>query len=219
MRNPIIKTPAINFVLAVLLLGFGSFNVAPAQGVLFTDRSAFNAVIGSTISFDFENLSPTSTATNRIAVTPYSNFITGNQLYVYPQSYSSPGVPSSSGKYVGVFDGSMPMTISGPTTRNAFGADFSGGLAVNFTGTLTFNLSDGSSASFQFPGISAGWTFFGVVLSKNISSVVFDDGGQISLPSHQERIDNITYGVATVPEPSIAALLLLAGFSCKLLKR
>jgi len=99
------------------------------------------------------------------------------------------------------------MMISGPSERNAFGADFSGGLAATFTGTLTFILIDGSSASFQFPGLRDGWTFFGVVLSKHISSVFFDDGGQSSPGPHNERIDNVTYGVA-VPEPQVLALLL-----------
>lgn len=200
MKAYTIYTQANRFVFITFLLIAVSSNLALAQGVVFTDRSAFNAAIGSTINFDFENLSPTSTTTNRIAVPPFLNFITGNQLSVAP------------GKFVGTFDSPIAMTISGPTTRNAFGADFSGGLiGANFTGTLTFSLADGSAESFQFQGPTSGWTFFGVVLSKNISSVVFDDGGQPTSPRHQERIDNITYGIAAVPEPTTASLVLFSG--------
>jgi hypothetical protein len=220
MKTSNIHTQANSFVLTALLLTAVSLNTALSQGVLFTDRSAFNAVTGSKISFDFESLTPTTVGQSTIGVPPFGSLISGGNLYVYPQSYLSPGVPSSSGQYVGAFDGAVPMTISGPTTRNAFGADFSGGLFPgNFTGTLTFNLIDGSSESFQFQGIRDGWTFFGVVLPENISSVIFDDGGNSFPGSHQERIDNITYGVAAVPEPGIAALLLLGGFSCSLLGR
>lgn len=219
MKTSIIRTQANKFVLTAALLAVVATKMALAQGLMFSDRAAFNAVTASKINFDFESLTPTASGQGVIGVPPFSSLISGGNLYVYPQSYSAPGVPSSSGKYVGSFDGAIPMTISGPGGRNAFGADFSGGLTTTFTGSLTFNLVDGSSASFQFPGIRDGWTFFGVVLSKNISSVVFNDGGNSFPSSHQERIDNITYGVAAVPEPGIAALLLLGGFSCKLLSR
>lgn len=220
MKTSIIRTQANKFVLTAALLAVVATKMALAQGLMFSDRAAFNAVTASKINFDFESLTPTATGQGVIGVPPFSSLISGGNLYVYPQSYSAPGVPSSSGQYVGSFDGAIPMTISGPTTRNAFGADFGGGLiGANFTGNLKFNLVDGSSESFQFLGLTSGWTFFGIVLSKNISSVIFDDGGQPTSPRHQERIDNITYGVATVPEPGMAVILLLGGFSCKLLSR
>lgn len=229
-RIQILLERKIALFLALGGLWLMSPHSAQAQSALYTDRSLFNAALQSSSSFNFENLTPTldpsipfPTAQNIIvappAPLPARLTITGNQLFVWPQSYSAPGVPASSGNYVGAFDANIPMTISFPGGRNAFGADFGGGLTGStFAGSLTFNLADGSSQLFQFTGSVSSWTFVGAVFSQGINSVVFDDGGPSFPGSHEERIDNVTYGIA-VPEPTLAALLLVGGLSSVALGR
>jgi len=99
---------------------------------------------------------------------------------------------------------------------NAFGADFSGGIVPQnnpFNATITVNLVGGQIYTYNFTGQVGSWAFRGFVFSNPITSLVYDDGGPSFPGFHEEKLDNITYGVA-VPEPqtSLLALVGLAFF-------
>jgi hypothetical protein len=102
---------------------------------------------------------------------------------------------------------------------NAFGADFSGGIIPQnnpFNATITVNLVGGQTQIYNFTGQQGSWTFRGFVFSSPISSVAFNDGGQLN-GTHEEMLDNVTFGV--VPEPHPLALALAGLVICRFARR
>ena len=101
---------------------------------------------------------------------------------------------------------------------NAFGADFSGGITPQnnpFNATITVNLAGGQTYTHNFAGPQGSWLFRGFVFSSPINSVIYDDGGPDLIGFHEETLDNVTFGAATVPEAhsfAIALVGLLAWF-------
>jgi hypothetical protein len=116
--------------------------------------------------------------------------------------------PSLAIKYLWNFDSGLPIGISLPNGMNAFGADFSGGIIPQnnpFNATITVNLVGGQTQTYNFTGQQGSWTFRGFVFSSPISSVAFDDGGQLN-GTHEELLDNVTFGVVPEPQPLALAL-------------
>ncbi|HEX5219308.1 MAG TPA: hypothetical protein VFZ59_07045 [Verrucomicrobiae bacterium] len=191
---------------------------ARGQGVLYTDRSIFNTVLQSSTTVDFEGLPPydgmgigESPITVLNPVFPFNPILTVTNFEhrLFVAGGSSPMNPApGTGQYIWNFDSSYPMGIFFPAGRNAFGADFSGGIALSgpFNATLTFTLLSGQTYTHNFTGQIGSWTFRGFVFSESITSVVYNDGGPFLPGGHEEMIDNVTYGVA-VPEPQVFSLL------------
>lgn len=182
-----------------------------AQGVLFTDRTTFNAALQSSTTITFESLtpsSPSSTGVSPVAVSGVTFTNSENRLFITSASTGIYPIPGT-GQYLWNFDSSHPVGIFLPNGRNAFGADFSGGIEPNpgFNTTLTVNLLGGQSYSFNFSGTRGLWTFFGVAFPQSITSLIYDDGGQFLPGSHEEMLDNVTWGIATVPEPQISLMV------------
>lgn len=180
-----------------------------SQGTLYTDRSIFNTTLQSSTTVDFESLPPydgigtgDAEITISLQTPPFTRIITvtsaGSRLFVTgPTSTPIPGT----GQYVWNFDSGTPIGIFFPSGKNAFAADFSGGIQNNpYNATLTFLLLDGQTYTHNFTGQMGVWTFRGFVFSQAIAGVIYDDGGPVSPGFHEEMIDNVTYGVA-VPEP------------------
>lgn len=198
-----------------------------AQGTIYTDRSLFSAALQSSRTIDFESLPPydgigvgQSPITVSLQTPPYTTLLTvtnsSQRLFVVGPGAYYP-VPGD-GQYVWNFDSGTPIGIFFPGGRNAFGADFSGGIVQNnpFNATLTFTLLSGQTYTHNFIGQMGQWTFRGFVFPEAITSVVYSDGGP-SLPgAHEEMLDNVTYGVAAVPEPGICALLIAGGIVIRL---
>jgi hypothetical protein len=192
---------------STLLLGIPRSH---AQGVVYTDRSLFNAALQSSTSINFESLtpsSPSSTGVSPVIVSGVSLTNAESRLFITSSSTGIYPIPGT-GQYVWNFDSSYPVGIYLPGGRNAFGADFSGGITPNtaFNATLTVNLLGGQSYNYDFSGQQGSWTFFGVAFSQSISSLVFHDGGQFLPGTHEEMLDNVTFGVATIPEPQVFAI-------------
>lgn len=191
---------------------------AHGQGVLYTDRAVFNSVLQSSTTVDFEGLPPydgMGTGESPINVLnpvfPFNSVLTVTNFEhrLFVAGGSSPMNPApGTGQYLWNFDSSYPMGIFFPAGRNAFGADFSGGIVQNnpFNATLTFTLLSGQTYTHNFTGQMGTWTFRGFVFSESITSVVYNDGGPFLPGGHEEMIDNVTYGVA-VPEPQVLSLL------------
>ncbi len=187
-----------------------------AQGVVFTDRPTFNAALQSvppSTSINFESLSPSgpfSTGTSPITVSGMTITNAESQLFVCNPGSGGPYPIPGTGQYIWNFDSSYPIGIYLPSGKNAFGADFSGGISPNttFNATLTVNLLGGQSYSYNFSGPVGSWTFFGVAFSQPISSLIYHDGGNFIPGTHEEMLDNVTFGTAIVPEPGNLPLLL-----------
>jgi hypothetical protein len=189
-----------------------------SQGVIYTDRSIFNAPLQSSATINFESLTPSSPFSTGISPVVVSGvtftnsesrlFITSSSTGVYP-------IPGTR-QYLWNFDSTYPVGIYLPGGINAFGADFSGGITPNaaINGTLTVNLVGGQTYTYNFPGLQGSWSFFGVAFAQNISSLVFHDGGQFFPGTHEEMLDNVTFGVATVPEPHSAAIAIAGMLVC-----
>ena len=176
-----------------------------AQGTIYTSRSGFDTALasGTTITFDgvIPN-DPSMIGVPSVTVSGVTFTSADSRLFVSWQSLNP---------MLYNFDSSFPVGIFLPDGKNAFGADFSGGIVQNnpFNATISINLADGQSSQYHFTGQLGSWTFVGFVFSQPIASLVYDDGG-ISLPgTHEEMLDNVSFGTA-VPEPKASLLLLFA---------
>jgi len=188
-----------------------------SQGVTYTDRTSFNAILQSSRTIDFESIPPydgIGTGQSPILILsppPVSLILTVTNFEhrLFVAGGSSPLNPTpGTGQYIWNFDSSYPISIFFPSGRNAFGADFSGGIAQNnpFNATLTFTLLSGQTHTHNFTGQMGQWTFRGFVFPETITSVIYSDGGPFLPGGHEEMLDNVTYGIATVPEPQVALL-------------
>ena len=207
------SNPLWLLVSIVLFSGVGDRH-SYAQGTIYTSRSGFNAAVGSTTTITFESLSPSSpssTGTSPIfdSGVAFTNaearlFITSPTSGLYP-------IPGT-GQYLWNFDSSYPVGILLPGAWTAFGADFSGGTQTSFQANLTANFLSGQSASYNFSGTVGSFTFLGITFSEPIVSLVYSDGGNFLPGSHEEMLDNITFGAA-ISEPALSLLGIVGGLN------
>jgi len=177
-----------------------------AQGTLYTDRSFFNAALQSSSTITFTGLPDPPPGNGRSPITISGVTFTNNEARLFTGS-----------GYLWNFDSSYPVGVFLPNGINAFGADFSGGIVQNnpFNATLTFTLFDGQTFTHNFTGQLDSWTFLGFAFSQPIRNLVYSDGGPFLPGAHEEKLDNVTFGVA-VPEPQTALLAvfgILASFA------
>lgn len=182
------------FGLALLLGTADGF----AQGVLFNDRTAFNAALISSTTINFAGLPDPPPGIGRSPITISGVTFTNAESRLFTGS-----------GYLWNFDSSYPVGIFLPAGRNAFGADFSGGIEPNatFNATLTVNLLGGQTYFYNFSGPRSSWTFFGVAYPQSIASLIYHDGGQFLPGTHEEMLDSVTFGFATVPEPHVTLVV------------
>jgi hypothetical protein len=170
-----------------------------AQGTLYTDRSIFNATLQSSTTITFTGLPDPPPGLGRPSVTVSGVTFTNFE----GQLFTGTGVLAN-------FDSSYPVGVFLPGGRNAFSADFSGGIdpANNpFNATITVNLVGGQTFTHNFTGQFGSWTFVGMVFPQAISSLIYNDGAQSNpFGNHEEMLDNVTFGVA-VPEPQTSLLV------------
>lgn len=183
-----------------------------AQGTIYTDRSSFNAALQSSTTITFAGLPDPSPGIGRSPIAISGVTFTNNSARLFTGS-----------GYLWNFDSSYPVGIFLPNGKNAFGADFSGGIVQNnpFSATLTFTLFDGQTFTHSFTGQLDSWTFLGFAFSQPIRNLVYSDGGPVLPGAHEEMLDNVTFGVA-VPEPQtslLAAIGILTSFGVRRLKR
>ena len=172
----------------------------PAQGTIYTSRSAFDGALTSGTTITFGGITNDGVSSVSVSGVTFTNF--DSRLSVSWQSLNP---------ILYNFDSGYPVGIFLPDGKNAFGADFSGGIVQNnpFNATISINLADGQSSQYHFTGQLGSWTFVGFVFSQPITSLVYNDGGP-SLPgAHEEMLDNVSFGTA-VPEPKPSLLLLFA---------
>ena len=168
-----------------------------AQGTLYTDHSIFNSALQSSTTITFAGLPDPPPGIGRSPITVSGVTFTNNEARLF-----------TGFGYLWNFDSSYPVGVFLPNGRNAFGADFSGGINPQnnpFNGTLTFTLLDGQTFTHNFTGQVGSWTFLGFTFSQPIRNLVYSDGGPFLPGAHEEMLDNVTFGVA-VPEPQTALL-------------
>ena len=186
-------------VVAFVALAFQCY----AQGTVYTDRSLFTAALQSSTTIDFTGMPDPFPGTGRSPITISGATFTNNEARLFTGSGN-----------LWNFDSSYPVGVFLPGGRNAFGADFSGGIVQNspFNATLTFTLLNGQTFTHNFTGQLGNWTFLGFTFSQPIRNLVYDDGGPFLPGAHEEMLDNVTFGIATVPEPQVLSLAGVAVF-------
>lgn len=185
-----------------------------AQGNSYTSRSDFNAALSSSSIITFEELAPSdfsSVGTSPVSTHGVTFTNAENRLFITSPNLIYP--TAGTGQYLWNFDSSYPVGIFLPSGTTAFGADFSGGIQSQqtFNATLTAVLEGGQSYSYNFSGVGNSWTFFGITVPEPIVSIIYSDGGG-SQPfgTHEEMLDNVSFGtVTTIPEPSASLIVLL----------
>jgi hypothetical protein len=200
MRIATLKIVAVAGLFAV------TGQIALSQGTVYTSRSAFEGVLTSSTTINFEDLPTTPSPIGEFSITTSGVTFTTPDALLFITGPGSP-IPGT-GKYLWHFDGGFPVTVLLPSGVTAFGADFSGGIEPqsSFNATLTVNLVGGGSYAHNFSGPRGSWTFFGVTYSQPISSLVYDDGGPSTpFALHEEMLDNVTFGSA-IPEPGAFGL-------------
>jgi hypothetical protein len=188
-------------------------NRGRAQGTFYTDRSIFNAALQSSTTIAFTGLPDPPPGIGRSPITISGVTFTNQEARLFTGS-----------GYLWNFDSSYPVGVFLPNGKNAFAADFSGGIRPQnnpFDGTLTFTLLDGQVFTHIFTGQDGSWTFLGFAFSQPIRNLVYSDGGPFLPGAHEERLDNVTFGVV-VPEPQtslLAVLGMLASFGVRRLRK
>jgi len=192
-----------------------------SQGTIYTDRSVFNSALQSSTTITFETLnqatngpiglSPITVGPGPIPVLSVTNL--EHRLFICSPTGTWHPI-AGDGQYIWNFDSSYPIGVFWSGTRNAFGADFSGGIVQNnpFNASITVNLADGSTFTHNFTGNLGSWTFRGFVFPQTISSIIYSDGGPFLPGAHEEMIDNVTLGNA-VPEPKVIVISLCAALA------
>ena len=209
------KITTLNRLVVVGLLCVAA-QTALGQGTFYTSRSAFEALLGSSTTITFQDL--TNPPSGGIGA---SSFTASGVTFTSPDTLlfiTYPGVfypIPGDGRYLWHWDGRFPVNIFLPEGVTAFGADFSGGIEPNpsFNATLTVNLAGGSSYAYNFSAPRGSWTFFGVTFPEPIASLVYRDAGPpdggLGGPLHGEMLAHVTY--STIPEPSLRGLFALGG--------
>ena len=197
------------FALGLLLANCLATN-ALAQGTVFTDRSAFTAALQSSTTINFAGMPdpPPGIGRSPISVSDVTFANAESRLF-------------TGSSYLWNYDSSYPVGVFLPGGMNGFGADFSGGINPQnnpFNATITVNLAGGQTFTQNFAGQVGAWTFIGFIFPQAISSLVYNDGGPFLPGAHEETLDNVTFGVANVPEPQSLAIA-LAGLVIALISR
>ena len=203
MKRTICPILAVGWLVAVTVQN------AVCQGTFYTSRAAFESALSSSTTITFEELPVTSEiGIGESSIAASGVTFTAGALLFIRDSFSP--IPAT-GKYLNHFDGGNPVSILLPNGVTAFGAAFSGGFFQNtsYNATLTVNMVGGQAYAYNFSGTQGFWTFFGVSFPQPIASLIYDDGGPFPGFSHEEKLDNVTFG--TIPEPSSIALLALGG--------
>jgi hypothetical protein len=183
---------------------------ALAQGTVYTDRTAFNAALQSSTTINFAGLPDPPPGIGRSPITISGVTFTNAESRLFTGS-----------GYLWNFDSSYPVGVFLPVGINAFAADFSGGIVPQnnpFNAIISVQLADGQTFTHNFTGQVGNWSFLGFVFPQNIQSLIYDDGGPFLPGAHEEMLDNVTFGFA-VPEPSVAALVLLGGLAGLFMRR
>jgi hypothetical protein len=218
ISRTLVRRLSISKVSAFSLLAlWAPFNQADgyAQATSYLSRSEFNSALSASTTLNFEELPPSSafsTGTSPIVSSGVTFTNSEYRLFVtspggFDHLYPKPGT----GQYLWNFDSSYPVGIYLPAGMTAFGADFSGGIQpqTSFNATLTAILNGGQSYTYNFSGPEGSWTFFGVTFTDTIVGLVYDDGGNyLPIGTHEEMVDNVTFGT-TIPEPGTWVLMLL----------
>ena len=189
-------------LLSAIVCGFVAAD-AGAVPIYFSDRATFDAATGG--GLDFEGFEGAWTDVGGVAVFPdFSVSETGgtNNLFHGTEAggagfATTEGVDSlwfdDNGSSIGSF-----FSFGAPVT--AFGLDVS---LFNFSGGGSATVTvGGGSLSDSFVLADQATQFWGVIDTDGISSVTFDRSGSNGL-----GFDAVSYGAASVPEPTTLALL------------
>ena len=212
------------FVSALTLVSLASAGVAKA--VIFNDRGAFEATLGTSITDDYA--SPGYLSGDVFDNVTSDTHSDANMSAIFGQTrYSTTGAPDAntvSGQalgnpnYCGGCPGSYLLdftTTSIGTANGVFGVglDVLVGLEIVFGTTAFVTYGDGTTENFAIPGGPpfAGSPFWGITDPRLISSIAFGlpNGGTNTDNSVQRMAhDNLTIGMQAqvLPEPATLAL-------------
>jgi hypothetical protein len=204
------KNQRLTLLVAACALSIGGIG-APwgraAVVVTYNDRAAFAAASTGLQTIDFEGYAPVNSwavagsgpLAGYSAVFSEVTFTSQDtRLFVFDPGWTGFGLDHSfnTGQYL-INNGSFSaLGIALPSGITAFGADF-----ASFYGSAplaTVTLAGGSSYTLSAP-VRPNSTFFGFTSDEPIASVTYSDnysGG------HFEITDNVSFGIAAVPEPS-----------------
>ena len=227
------------FVSALALVSLASAGVANA--VIFNDRGAFEATLGTSITDDYSSpgylsgdvidnpASDTHSDVNMSAIFGETRYISTG----FPDSNSIGGQSVGNPNYCGGCPGSYLLdftTTSIGTANGVFGVglDVLVGSEVVFGTTAFVTYGDGTTENFAIPGGPpfVGTPFWGITDPRLISSIAFGlpNGGTSNDNSVQRMAhDNLTIGMQAqvLPEPSAVLLfgLGLAGLGFAMRRR
>jgi len=179
-------TPALR--IAALLLALFGLGVAQAQVTVYTDRSAWQAAVGS-----FAEESFSGDTLNGFTITEVGR----------GHSYNVTG-----GLYWDRVVGDSSYTVySFETATTAFGADWNVLVGLGLGQGLRLTV-DGVAITPEIPNVHVG--FFGFTSAAAFDTVTVFGGSQGGV-AESHSVDNLVYATATpVPEPS-TYLLMIAG--------
>lgn len=201
----IIKKAVVSLITVASLLLLAA-SIASAVPMYFTDRTTFDAATGGGLNFeDFEDAWTTAASvnfgdftleeTNGVNLVAQAT-ITPNWFGAVVTSGSGAAAYHDNSDSIGTF-----FNFTNPIT--AFGLDIT---ALNYSPELIV----GGSVDYSLSLVDGDAQFWGVIDYSGLSSISFDASGNFADGTKLIiGFDAVSYGVASVPEPS--TLLLLGG--------
>lgn len=190
--------------LALALLGLLTLP-AHAAIITITTRAAFEAATTGLQTLDFEGVAGVNSYVHYGASQTFSGVTfgsPGNRLFVFDNGWYNANGPATD--YLSNDGGPTGLTIAFPAGTTAFGADFSrinqGHPNQNFLATFSFA---GGINLVRPVTAGSGSTFYGFISDQPLIGVTYSDGNPFG-NGHSETMDNFTFGMAAVPEPSTA---------------
>lgn len=209
MSNPTKENPLKSTAFFATLACLLSLN---AQATNYTDRAAFDAALGASVTDTYENPAYGTSTLNFLSDQAMSAVL-GETRYQSTSFTNSDIVFAVNGNsnYCAGCNGGFRLDFSATSVGSAAGV-YGVGFDITYTsGALSALLTygDGSTASLAIPLLAtAAPQFYGFSSDHLISSIAFLVPAQ---PFSYLAIDNLTIGNAAsaVPEPGMATMLLL----------
>ena len=200
----------LNAMLLSTILLVSSF--ANAGLIVFSDRSLFQDQLASATNIDFEddwastwNGFNSASGYTTQGVNFVGNFNSSYYLYVNNNNYAQTWGGMDAGDSL-LVEGRGVLNATLPTAINMLGFDFSLSEGVaGLSKSVTFTLNSGES--FTRNVLTRQKNFFGIMSDSAIAGFSF----QTTLAERPPllSIDNVTFGVTSVPEPSTLAIFAL----------
>lgn len=202
MKNVMFRRTAVALVLATT-----AFCAATADAAIFTNRTAFQAALGASLTDTFDDYGSGFQVRSDAAMTAVKQQTSYSATFFSGANYIYSPNNNANYAYCAGCNGSFKLGFGNTSYGTAAGV-FGAGFDIDVSTFLAFvTYGDGSTQN-----IALNTGFFGITSPALIQSIAIGAAGGASSAIGNAQIDNLTIGSAAtgaVPEPATWAMMLL----------